>query len=42
MGVEKWSGGTSYEGEFKLGMKHGIGKYKFEDGSIYEGESHEN
>lgn len=31
-----------YEGHYKHGMKHGIGKMTFPNGDIYEGEWHEN
>jgi len=36
-GTFKWSNGESYEGEFKLGKRHGEGTYKFTNGKVVKG-----
>ena len=37
-GIEKFSNGNTYVGEYKEGMKHGNGKqYLSFDGSVYDG-----
>ena len=33
----KFSNGDSYEGYWQAGMKHGNGRYKWENNIIYEG-----
>lgn len=37
-GVEIWKDNSYYIGQFKEGRKHGIGTYKWANGSMYEGE----
>ncbi|XP_035509475.1 ankyrin repeat and MYND domain-containing protein 1 [Morone saxatilis] len=36
-GVQEWSDGSRYEGEFVNGFKHGTGKYTWSNGECYEG-----
>lgn len=36
-GVETWSDGSKYEGDYKDGKKEGIGTYQWIDGSKYNG-----
>ena len=31
-----------YEGQFEFGRKHGVGKYSFKDGSVYDGDWYNN
>lgn len=37
MGTEIWYDGTTYTGQYKNGLKNGIGEFKWADGSIYIG-----
>jgi len=37
-GVETWSDGSKYEGEYVAGKKQGKGKYIWADGSQYDGD----
>ena len=37
-GIEKWSDGSAFYGEYKKQNKNGIGIYMWKDGSRYEGE----
>ena len=41
-GVEIYTDGTEYNGDFKYDEKHGHGILKFADGSWYEGDFFEN
>lgn len=41
-GIETWSDGSCYQGEYKRGKKNGFGIYRWADGSRYEGEWEEN
>ena len=34
---ENYKNGSSYEGEKKNGMRHGKGRFTYEDGAYYEG-----
>ncbi|XP_026201601.1 ankyrin repeat and MYND domain-containing protein 1 isoform X1 [Anabas testudineus] len=36
-GVQHWSDGSRYEGEFVNGFKHGTGRYTWRNGEYYEG-----
>ena len=40
--MEIWPDGSSYDGSYANGMKHGNGKLEFADGSHYVGEFYEN
>lgn len=40
-GIETYADKSKYSGTFKLGLKHGLGKFTFNDGSYYEGEFYE-
>lgn len=37
-GIELWSDGSYYNGEYKNGQKHGRGVYYWADGSKYAGD----
>ncbi|RAL48785.1 hypothetical protein DM860_001105 [Cuscuta australis] len=37
-GLYIWSDGCRYEGEWRLGMRHGYGTLKWPSGAVYEGE----
>ncbi|KAM7387688.1 hypothetical protein PAMP_023910 [Pampus punctatissimus] len=37
LGVQEWSDGSKYEGEFVNGFKHGTGRYSWRNGEYYEG-----
>ncbi|XP_026178668.1 ankyrin repeat and MYND domain-containing protein 1 isoform X2 [Mastacembelus armatus] len=37
LGVQEWSDGSRYEGEFMNGLKHGSGRYTWTNGEYYEG-----
>ncbi|XP_044056560.1 ankyrin repeat and MYND domain-containing protein 1 isoform X2 [Siniperca chuatsi] len=37
LGVQEWSDGSRYEGEFVNGFKHGNGRYTWRNGEYYEG-----
>ncbi|XP_028259760.1 ankyrin repeat and MYND domain-containing protein 1 [Parambassis ranga] len=37
LGVQEWSDGSRYEGEFVNGFKHGKGRYSWSSGEVYEG-----
>jgi hypothetical protein len=37
-GVQRWSDGARYEGEWKNNKAHGKGKFFHVDGDIFEGE----
>uniref|UniRef100_A0A8C6V3J1 Ankyrin repeat and MYND domain containing 1 n=1 Tax=Neogobius melanostomus TaxID=47308 RepID=A0A8C6V3J1_9GOBI len=37
VGVQDWSDGSRYEGEFVNGLKHGRGKYTWKNGEYFEG-----
>ncbi|XP_071342600.1 ankyrin repeat and MYND domain-containing protein 1 [Trachinotus anak] len=37
LGVQEWSDGSRYEGEFVNGFKHGKGRYTWRNGEYYEG-----
>ena len=41
-GIETWTDGSRYEGNYKAGKKHGNGTYVWSDGSKYTGEWREN
>jgi hypothetical protein len=36
-GKETWVDGSSFEGEYAQGKKHGLGHYIWSDGASYEG-----
>ena len=36
--VKTWPDKSFFEGKYKKGAKHGKGKYKYADGSIYYGD----
>ena len=42
VGIEIWSDGAKYEGEFKEGKKNGKGKFVWNDNSTYEGDFRDN
>jgi hypothetical protein len=35
--VENYQNGSKYEGEKKNGMRHGKGKFYYQDGGLYDG-----
>ena len=35
IGTIVYGGGTSYQGEWQYGQRHGTGEYKYEDGGNY-------
>ncbi|XP_023284574.1 ankyrin repeat and MYND domain-containing protein 1 [Seriola lalandi dorsalis] len=37
LGVQEWSDGSRYEGDFVNGFKHGKGRYTWRNGEFYEG-----
>jgi hypothetical protein len=37
-GVETWSSGSSYQGDYMANQRHGRGTYKWADGQVYDGE----
>ncbi|KAG2239008.1 hypothetical protein Bca52824_089868 [Brassica carinata] len=37
-GVETWSKGSRYRGQYRQGMRHGTGIYRFYTGDVYAGE----
>jgi len=41
-GIEKWTDGAVYTGEYVAGLKQGKGVFKWGDGSSYDGEFYEN
>jgi hypothetical protein len=36
-GIQKWTDGRSYEGQFLNNLMHGFGRFSFGDGTMYEG-----
>lgn len=36
--ASRWPDGASYEGEYRCGLKHGIGRFQWASGAVYEGD----
>ncbi|KAJ1408080.1 MORN motif [Sesbania bispinosa] len=37
-GVETWARGSRYRGQYRQGLRHGFGVYRFYTGDVYAGE----
>jgi len=37
-GPQVWPDGASYDGEYKRGLKHGMGRFSWASGAVYEGD----